>query len=250
MPVAPAAPAAPPATGAAGTTGTAGDAPTAAAPPGAQAIAARPRRPRSPLGAITWSALLVVAGGAWIVDAAGIADVDAGVVLAIGLVVVGTALVVSAWVGRARGLIALGIALAFAVGALGLLDVSLTRGIGDTTYHPRSTAALSRSYELAIGRLTVDLGDVDFAGERRRVRTRLGAGHLDVTVPDDVRVVVDARADVGDVQAFGRDRDTCCPDELRVVDPGTARGGTLLLDAEVGAGHIGIEREDPFRGPS
>ena len=55
---------------------------------------------------------------------------------------VGAALVVSAWFGRSRGLIALGIPLVLVVGGFGLVDVPLAGGIGDPTYHPRTVAAV------------------------------------------------------------------------------------------------------------
>ena len=96
----------------------------------------RPPRPKSYLAAITASALLVLAGGAWLVDLAGIVDVDVAIVVALALAVVGIALVASAWYGRARGLIALGIVLALAVAAFGVLDVPFRGGIGDPTYRP------------------------------------------------------------------------------------------------------------------
>ena len=57
------------------------------------------RAPRSYLGAVTWSLLLVLAGVAWLLDASGAVEVDLGVVFALALALVGTALVVSAWFG-------------------------------------------------------------------------------------------------------------------------------------------------------
>ena len=210
--------------------------PTASPPPAAP-------RPRSYLGAVTWSLLLVLAGGAWLLDAAGAVDPDVGVVLALALAVVGGALVVSAWWGRSRGLIALGIPLVLVVGGLGLVDVPLDGGIGNPTYHPTTIGAVHRSYELAIGDLSLDLRRVDFTGGRRHVHAQLGIGQLNVTVPEGVRVVVDGHAGVGSVTAFGRQSTECCPSNLRVDRPGVSGGGTLFLDADVGAGHVRVMRD-------
>ena len=125
---------------------------------------------------------------------------------------VGVALVVSAWFGRSRGLIALGIPLVLVVGGFGLVDVPLAGGIGDPTYHPRSVAAVDGLYTLAIGNLSVDLRDVDFSGTRRHVHAQLGIGHLDVTVPEGVRVVVDGHAGAGNITAFGEAVGRVLPD--------------------------------------
>ena len=201
-----------------------------------------PAPPRSSLGALTVSALLVLGGVAWILDATGAWDVDLGVLTAIGLAIVGAALVVSTWYGRARGLIALGIPLVLLVGAFGVVDVPLRGGIGDPTHHPRTLGAVDRDYELAVGNLSVDLRDVDFSGARRQVRAQVGIGKLNVTVPTDVRVVLDAHAGAGGVTAFGRSARECCPTNVHRVSPGTGGGGTLYLDADVGAGHVDVVR--------
>ena len=227
---------------------------TPATPATPTAAAAPAARPRSYLGAVTWSLLLVLAGGAWLLDAAGAVDLDLGVVLALALALVGVALVVSAWWGRSRGLIALGIPLVLVVGGFGLIDVPLEGGIGSPTYRPATIGAVHRTYELAIGDLAVDLGAVDFTGGRRRVHAQLGIGQLNVRVPDGVRVVVDGHAGAGSVTAFGRRSDECCPSNLHVVRRGAPGGGTLFLDADVGAGNVRIirdlERRDTIRGTS
>ena len=201
-----------------------------------------PTKPRSSLGALTVSALLVLGGTAWILDASGAWDVDLGVLTAIALAIVGAALVLSTWYGRARGLIALGIPLVLLVGAFGVVDVPLRGGIGDPTHHPRTVGAIDHDYELAIGNLSVDLRDVDFSGARRHVHAQVGIGQLNVTVPTGVRVVLDAHAGAGGVTAFGRSAHECCPTDVHRVSPGTAGGGTLYLDADVGAGHVDVTR--------
>ncbi len=206
---------------------------------------------RSFLGALTVSALLVLVGVAWVLDASDLWDVDLGVLTAVALAIVGAALVVSTWYGRARGLIALGIPLVLLVGAFGLVDVPLRGGIGDPTHRPRSVGAIDHEYQLAIGNLSVDLRDVDFAGARRHVRAQVGIGQLNVTVPTGVRVVLDAHAGAGGVTTFGRSAHECCPTDVHRVSSGTPGGGVLYLDAEVGAGHVDVtRREESLRASS
>jgi hypothetical protein len=206
---------------------------------------------RSYLGAVTWSLLLVLAGTAWLLDASGALEVDLGVVLALALALVGTALLVSAWFGRARGLIALGLPLVLIVGALSVIDVPLDAGIGHPTYHPRTITGLRHEYKLAIGNLSVDLRDVDFSGTRRRIHAQLGIGELNVTVPAGARVVVDGHVRAGSITVFDVDRRTCCPADVHVVRPGRDGAGTVIVDADVGAGHIDITRaEESLRASS
>jgi phage shock protein PspC (stress-responsive transcriptional regulator) len=207
-------------------------------------------RQRSYLGAVTWSSLLILAGCAWLLEASDAVDVDIGVMFALALAVVGGALLVSAWYGRSRGLIALGIPLVLVVGAFGVINVPLDGGIGDPTYRPRTIAAVDGTYTLAIGDLSVDLRRVDFSRSHRRVHAQLGIGQLNVTVPPGVRVVVDGHAALGSITAFGTKSEACCPTDVHLVRPGLRGRGTLVLDADVGAGHIDIKREENRRGAS
>jgi hypothetical protein len=186
------------------------------------------------------SALLVLAGSAWLLDASGLAAVDLAVVVALALAVVGVALLVSAWIGRARGLIAIGVLLALAVASFGVIDVPLRGGIGDPVHRPRSLAALDHTYELAVGELTLDLHRLDFSGETRRVRVRVGIGEMHLRVPAVARVVVDAHAGIGTVNTFRRSTHECCPTDVRRVRPGLSGAGTLVLAADVGVGTIEI----------
>jgi hypothetical protein len=228
-------------------------APTGPAEPTArsEAVAPSPRAvPRSPLAAVTVSALLVLVGTAWLLDAIGAVDVDLGVVAASALTLLGIALLVSAWYGRARRLIVLGIPLLLVVAALGLVDVPLRGGIGDPSYAPHRLADVRSTYELAVGDLTVDLRGVDFSGVDRTVRAQLGIGRLNVVVPPGVRVVVDGHSGVGDVVAFGDATKQCCPTDVHRIRRGAPGDGTLHLVARVGAGHVEVKTEEDLRATS
>jgi hypothetical protein len=193
--------------------------------------------------------LLLLGGGAWLLDRVGLV-IDVGVVLALALAVVGAALVASAWYGRSRGLILLGLPLVLVIGVLGVVDLPLRGGIGAPTDRPTTIGAVHHRSELAIGGLSVDLREVEFAGTSRHVQARLGIGQLNVTVPDGVRVVVDAHANAGSVTVFGRNTRDCCPTDLSMVERGTPGGGTLYVDAQVGAGNVRIKHQEQPRGTS
>jgi predicted membrane protein len=194
--------------------------------------------------------LLVLAGTAWLLDATGAVDVDLGVVVASALTLVGIVLLVSAWYGRARKLIVLGVPLLVVVAALGLVDVPLRGGVGDPSYSPRRLADVRQTYELAVGDLTVDLRRVDFSGVHRTVRAQLGIGRLNVVVPPGARVVVDGHSGVGDVVLFGDGTKQCCPTDVRRLHRGTAGAGTLHLVARVGAGHVEVRTGEDLRATS
>jgi predicted membrane protein len=73
------------------------------------------------------------------------------------------------------------------------------------------------------------------------VKTTLGVGDLTVRVPEDVTVVVDARASAGQVDLFGRTADGTSV-HSHLVDPGLAPHRVLVLDARVGLGQVEVVR--------
>jgi phage shock protein PspC (stress-responsive transcriptional regulator) len=208
--------------------------------PAAPRAARREKPPRGPVTAITLSALLILGGVVLLVAAAGWSSVDLGVVAAIALTIVGAGLVVSAWIGRARGLVVLGIVLALVVGAFGAIDVPIQGGIGEATYRPGTQAGVREQYRMAIGRLELDFRQTALAGHRTEVDATVGIGRLVVRIPDDVRLVVHGHAGIGSVSLLGRDRGDCCPNDEDVVRPGEPGRGTLVLDARVGAGAVDV----------
>jgi phage shock protein PspC (stress-responsive transcriptional regulator) len=207
----------------------------------------RPRRERSLLGRLTWSVLLIVAGGAWLLDVVSSVNVDARFVLALELAVVGLGLLVGAWLGRARGLIAIGIVLAVFAGGFSVLDVPLHGPIGETVVRPASLQSLHSSYELGIGHLLVDLGASASDGRAHHVHLRDTIGFLEVHVPVDARVKVIATADAGELDILGRPRHGGTHFHKTVTDapPGTS-GPFIVIDAHVGFGSVRVTRGEGF----
>lgn len=78
---------------------------------------------RPVVGPLTWCAVLIIAGAMGIGAAAGFDVFSPGLIAAVALVVFGAGLVVSAFVGRARGLLLPALALAVVLGGLGALDL-------------------------------------------------------------------------------------------------------------------------------
>jgi len=175
-----------------------------------------------------------------LLDSVNAVNVTLAGVLASGLVVVGAALVLSAWFGRARGLIPIGVLLLLATIPASVIDVPISGGIGEREYRPITRVDLRRNYELGIGHLVVDLRATPLSGRVTTVKASLGIGELDVDVPADVRVDVRAHAGAGAVEIFGHLDDGLTQDSRRVA--GVHERGVLHLDLRVGAGSINVRR--------
>src|SRR5205085_2778620 len=135
-------------------------------------------------------------------------DVNLTVALAIATGAVGAVLVLSAWVGRARGLIFLGLLLVVATAVSATIDMPLRGGIGEVRYRPAHIADVRAKYELAIGHMSLDLRDVvPRAGETVDVNASVAIGRLEVRVPSAPRIEVDAHTGAASLVVFGRHSD-------------------------------------------
>jgi predicted membrane protein len=169
--------------------------------------------------------------------------VNLTVVLALATCVVGAALVVAAFAGRAHSLILVGVLLLGATAISNSIDVPLRGGIGSRDYRPLSLADLKQHYELGIGQLSLDLRDVPLSGRTTVVDAQTGIGHLVVFVPSSVRVEVRAHAGAGSVNLYGHD-DGGWPEDSQRAVAGTG-AGVLQLDLRVGAGQVQVRRFEP-----
>jgi len=206
----------------------------------------RPPRPRPFLGPVVFSLLLVFVGGAALAHTSGVLRADPQAVLAIALAGIGAALVVSTWVGRARGLIALGLALLFPLAALSVVDVPFEGGAGERDYRPRTLADLDDEYRLVAGTMTLDLRDIDPRGVTA-VEASVAFGELRVLVEHGQPVEIRAEAGAGEVEIAGRRQDGFNPDLDESFSADTGRD-VLRLDLRVGFGHVVVERYAPDRG--
>jgi phage shock protein PspC (stress-responsive transcriptional regulator) len=213
-------------------------APWPAEPPSPPRV--RRPRPRPFLTPLTISLLLIGGGAAALVDGAGWVHFTVAGVLASGLVLVGAVLVLSAWRGRAHGLIPIGLLLLLATIPAVTIDVPITGGMGERIYQPTTRAELQRTYELGIGHLKIDLRDAPLTDQVTHIDGRLGIGNLEVEVPSNVRVDVQTHNGAGSADLFGK-IDGGWPHHAHAV-AGVAQPGVLYLDLRVGAGAVNVER--------
>ncbi|MDW3219965.1 MAG: PspC domain-containing protein [Acidimicrobiales bacterium] len=207
----------------------------------------RPRRPRPPrprpfLGPLAIATLLAFAGLTVLADEVGWWDTEPASFLAICLMIIGTVLVVSAVLGRARGLIWLGVFILPAAWAVAAIDLTWWDGVGEELVTVDAVEELQDEYRFGIGQFHVDLSDLDLEGGTHDLAVGLTIGELKVFVPETMEVEIDLDGRMGSV--IVRDGDLRLNDdgidtELdRVV--GDPTGGTLVLDVDIGIGEAEV----------
>jgi len=119
-----------------------------------------------------------------------------------------------------------------------VVHVHVGRGIGERTYNVAGFQDLRENYRLGIGRVVLDLSDVQLPAGATHVNARVDVGRLDVILPPDVALRVHGDTQFGDVNLLGNvsgGHDV----ERSVVQDGKR---VLLLDAHVGAGALRVNR--------
>jgi Cell wall-active antibiotics response 4TMS YvqF len=213
-------------------------------PPGYVPPPPKPPRPPSFLGPIAISLGVVIVGVLFALDASNAIELSAQAIFATTLLIVGLALVVGTWIGRARLLIAFGVVLAIALALAAAVDVPLRGGMGNRSYAPTSAANIPTTYRLAIGHQMIDLTGLDLAGKKIQVTSSVGIGEVEVQVPSNVRVVAHGRTGIGDVNINGDNNGGSHVDRTLVLPAiGTAVAGEIDLDLRVGIGRVFVDRE-------
>jgi phage shock protein PspC (stress-responsive transcriptional regulator) len=202
-------------------------------------------RERSRLGIFTLSLVLLVVGAVAALDLSHVVGVGPGGYLATALATVGVGLVVGAWYGRARWLIALGLVSAIGLGIASVAERVDTRNFGsDLTWRPTTMAELDQPYEQNFGSAKLDLRQIDFTGQSKAVTLRIAAGDLEVMLPPDVDTTVETEINVGDARIFDTQWSGLRVPTRKVTDPGRdgAGGGELRLIIRVNAGNVEVHR--------
>jgi phage shock protein PspC (stress-responsive transcriptional regulator) len=182
--------------------------------------------------------------GLGIAQALGVAIPLAGY-LAAALLVIALTLVAATWFGMARGLLPLGVFLAIAaviVTAAGpalRTPVAASASIGYATLSELPAAGDAEDF----GSLSVDLSQLAVTSNAT-YKAHVDLGHLEVTVPKDVTVVINYNADLGAVRAYGAEIQAGSDLSGQVRDPQPAQPGqqTLTLELSVDAGDIQVQR--------
>lgn len=205
---------------------------------------AHPREPRSYLGLITVSAAVVVGGLLSLLAVAGL-DVPVAAVAAAMLGVVAVGLLVGAFRGRARWLIAPAVILLLVAQAATAIPRAVSSswgaGIGDRRWTP--TVSNPAAYELGAGEARLDL--TSLPPGPATVSSRLGAGNLIVTVRPDTTLVVHGRVGAGDLKLPGVPATNGTNLVIDTTVPATTAGDprtTVDLTVDMGLGELEVRR--------
>lgn len=207
-----------------------------------------PPRPPSILGRVTVAAMLIAIGALALLDNLTALDVAIASYAAVALLIIGGGLLVGSVVGRARGLIPLGI-VALAVMLIAGLALQLPNvpagGVGERSYAPGTVAELQPTYQLGAGELELDLTQLALEpGDDVEIDATVGVGELTVLLPPEVGVDVDADLQFGAVDALGRTSEG--PGAQATFTTPAAEGApTIDLDLVNGVGEIAVRRVYP-----
>ena len=197
------------------------------------------REPKSVLGRIVWNALAVAVGVMLMLNYTDVTNLSGRTILAVTMVIVALGLLVSAFIGRARGLIALGL-------LLGLLllpgNLNANHGTGERVWKPTSVSAV-HGFELGVGDATLDLTALPLTLSNNSifpVSAHVGAGQLTVVVPSGMNVDVHGTAGLGSVQVFDLPAEEGANASLESTFMNTPDSGTVSLDLSVGLGQIEV----------
>lgn len=219
-------------------------------PPAGGPAAASPDRPRRSIGAAAVIArvaawLVVIAALPTIVAIAAAVRIDAlsvpwaGLFLALGVAAV-LGLMVLGSTARSAAPVMVSIAAVFGlVGVLAL--VSHWNGeIGERFDAPTTRGDVPAVSELAIGHHVIDLSKLDVTGDPVTIDSHLAIGYLEVVVPDDATVQIEADVQGGVIALFGQERDGWNTD-FDLTD-GSSERARYVLDLEVGYGRLEVCR--------
>ncbi|XLD89687.1 LiaF-related protein [Polymorphospora sp. A560] len=206
----------------------------------------KPPKERSPLGAATFSMIFVLLGLLALLQVAGVVSPGPSAYFAVVLATIAVGLLVGAWFGRARWLIALGLVAAAALGFTTMVE-SYNDGRPDqavVVWSPTSHDELATRYSNTFGDATLDLRSVDFSGQDTQITVDVALGTVTVLVPPQVDVVAVTNIGAGDARVFGQRWSGIDSNNREVRDLGAdgTGGGDLRLYLNVKAGDVEVRR--------
>jgi predicted membrane protein len=132
------------------------------------------------------------------------------------------------------------------LGVVSIVTAALTRFDGEVSERIEQPASLDELVvpEMAAGRLVLDLSAVDFPEAAYRIPVEMGAGQVEVVLPDDAAVRAAVSVRVGEAEVLGTTRSGVSVDLTRSDTP-TPSSGSVELDVELGAGQVRVCRAGP-----
>ncbi len=213
--------------------------------PGGASSAAIRRQRRGPLWFGTSIATIALAVGILgLVDVAGATVPDAAYP-ALALAVIGGFLVLGAFVGRAGGLIALGLITVLVLVGTWVAEPTFS-GQRDLLERPVTAAQLDALYDVPAGRAEIDLTGIADLEELdgRSLAVEVNAGEIVLVVPEGLEVDLDARVSAGgEIATPGLNRDGWDVSVDRIIQTDVEPRAVLRADLKVGFGRIEVRSQ-------
>jgi hypothetical protein len=201
----------------------------------ATADTAGDRGGRSAVWAVLGALALLAGVAALVVALAG--GLGAQSVLALAVLAVGGAVIVSAYLGRVFGLATLGVVLAIGLVAISFVNVPLEGGFGQAEWAPASGVEVESEYRLTAGEATLDLRGLDPEAGPYEIATSVAFGSLRVLTPPDATIAAEGSVTAGDMRVLG-EQDEGLGNDVTIT---TAGEPDIVLSAEVGFGELRVE---------
>lgn len=201
-------------------------------------------RPKRPMPQIVGGGVLILIGLLWLLERTGLVDISVTAVFGLATMVTGISLMLLARDGAHGGLVVLGtiLALITLVTATAPFE-GFQGGIGDRTIELTTVDDIATDYNLAMGKLTIDLRQVGDLRTGTTVDASVGMGDLIIRIPEGTDISVNARVGAGELEIFDRVSDGLGISETYMT-PGLNEGeATLILDLEMFTGHVEVTDE-------
>lgn len=193
---------------------------------------------------VVGGSVLVLIGVLWLLERTGVIDMSVTAVLALATVVTGIALMVLSTEGPHGGLMVFGTILALVT----LLTAAapfegFQGGVGDRVIEVASVDDIRPDYNLAMGKLVLDLTEIGDLGADTHLTASVGMGELVIRVPPGTEVRVDARVGAGQVAILGQVSDGVGVDESYESPGFAASSQGLSLDLQAFTGRVEVTDE-------
>jgi predicted membrane protein len=193
---------------------------------------------------IVGGGVLVFIGLLWLLERTGAIDVSVTTVLATGTMVIGIALMLLARDGSHGGLIVSGTLLALVTLMTAATPVEgFQGGLGDRTVVVSSVDDIRPDYNLAIGKLTIDLRNLDDLSAATPLTASVGMGELLVKVNEGTAIRVDATVGAGQIVILGSASDGVEIDRLYESPEYAGSSQSISLELQAFAGRVEVTDE-------
>jgi hypothetical protein len=193
---------------------------------------------------IVGGGVLLFIGLLWLLERTGAIDISVTAVLALATMVIGISLMLLANDGPHGGLIVFGTVLAL----VALLTAAapfegFQGGVGDRVVEVDSADEIRPDYNLALGKLTIDLRGIEDLESGTPLTASVGMGELLVRVPEGTAIEVDANVGAGQLEILGRTTDGVGVEES-YRSPGYEESSeSLSLDLQAFTGRVEVTDE-------